>query len=103
MDHCDVFVVYCVAVQVQSSLTDVALLQPQWAQQQSPVGLSSSLLVAAQGAWLRRQQSRRLTAFQKEVRLLGREKACKGWTIGFVAVHWGLLSDVCMHVYSTVH
>lgn len=52
-------------LQVQASLTDAALLAPQ----ASPTGLSSSLVVAAQAAWARRQQHRRLIGFQKEVRV----------------------------------
>jgi hypothetical protein len=55
----------CHLVQVQTSLTDAVLLKPRAA----PDGLSSSLVVAAQAAWAQRQQGRRLTAFQKEVKL----------------------------------
>lgn len=56
-------VLCCGVVQVQTSLIDAALLTPG----RSPGGLSNRLVVAAQAAWARRQQGRRLTAFQKEV------------------------------------
>lgn len=58
---CDVLC--CAVLQVQTSLTDAALLTPG----RSPGGISNRLVVAAQAAWARRQQGRRLTAFQKDV------------------------------------
>lgn len=64
-------------------MTDAALLKPHQVSM-SPDSLSSSLVVATQAAWATRQQSPRLTAFQKEV---GRQHimgSCVLWVAAFL-------------------
>jgi hypothetical protein len=77
-------------LQVQASLTDAALLAPQ----ASPTGLSSSLVVAAQAAWARRQQHRRLIGFQKEVRVEEGDRDGRGPGGGGVDGSSGLSSSL---------